>query len=68
MDRWLVFGGTRFLSRAGAAAAVTRGHELVCAARGLSGAVPDGAKLLAVDRDAPGALDPLRGEVFDAVA
>ncbi|NMH75915.1 NAD-dependent epimerase/dehydratase family protein [Pseudonocardia xinjiangensis] len=67
MGRWLVLGGTRFLSRAVATAAVTRGHEVVCVARGHSGAVPAGAKLLAVDRDAPGALDPLRGEVFDAV-
>jgi 2'-hydroxyisoflavone reductase len=67
MGRWLVLGGTRFLSRAVAATAVARGHEVVCAARGTSGAVPGGAKLLAVDRDAPGALEPLRGESFDAV-
>jgi 2'-hydroxyisoflavone reductase len=67
MGRWLVLGGTRFLSRAVAATAVARGHEVVCAARGTSGAVPDGAKLLIVDRDAPGALEPLRDEPFDAV-
>jgi 2'-hydroxyisoflavone reductase len=67
MGRWLVLGGTRFLSRTVAATAVERGHEVVCVARGVSGPVPDRAKLLAVDRDAPDALDPLRGERFDAV-
>ena len=67
MGRWLVLGGTRFLSRAVAATAAARGHEVVCVARGASGAVPDGAKLLVADRDVPGALEPLRGEPFDAV-
>jgi nucleoside-diphosphate-sugar epimerase len=67
MGRWLVLGGTRFLSRAVAAEALARGHEVVCAARGESGPVPDGASLLVVDRDSPGALDALRGERFDAV-
>ncbi|HET6259476.1 NAD-dependent epimerase/dehydratase family protein [Pseudonocardia sp.] len=67
MGRWLVLGGTRFLSRAVAAAAVARGHEVVCVARGVSGGVPDGTKLLVADRDVPGALEPLRGEPFDAV-
>lgn len=67
MGRWLVLGGTRFLSAAIAEAAIGRGHDVVCAARGVSGAVPDGATLVAVDRDAPGALDPLRGRRFDAV-
>ena len=65
MGRRLVLGGARLLSRA--VAAVARGHEVVCAARGVSGAVPDGAKLLAVDRDTTGALEPLRDEAFDAV-
>ncbi|WP_219416423.1 NAD-dependent epimerase/dehydratase family protein [Pseudonocardia nigra] len=67
MGRWLVLGGTRFLSWTVAATAVERGHEVVCAARGVSGRVPDGAKLVAVDRDAPDGLDALRGERFDAV-
>lgn len=67
MGRWLVLGGTRFLSRAVAVAALERGHQVVCAARGVSGAVPAGARFVAVDRDAPGALDGLRGERFDAV-
>jgi 2'-hydroxyisoflavone reductase len=67
MGRWLVLGGTRFLSRAVAAEALARGHEVVCAARGESGAVPEGAALVVVDRDVPGGLDALRGERFDAV-
>lgn len=61
--RLLVFGGTVFLSRAVAAAAVEQGHEVICAARGASGSVPDGATLLTVDRTAP--LPDLAG--FDAV-
>jgi 2'-hydroxyisoflavone reductase len=65
MGRWLVLGGTRFLSWTVAATALARGHEVVCAARGVSGTVPDGAELVVVDRDA--GLDPLRGERFDAV-
>ncbi|MGI5126974.1 NAD-dependent epimerase/dehydratase family protein [Pseudonocardia sp. CA-107938] len=63
--RLLILGGTRFLSHATAAAALARGHDVVCAARGESGSVPDGAMLVAVDRDR--GLGPLTGERFDAV-
>ncbi|KAA2260112.1 epimerase [Solihabitans fulvus] len=65
--RVLVLGGTVFLGKAVAAEAVRRGHEVVCAARGTSGTVPEGATLVAIDRDAPDGLAPLRGERFDAV-
>jgi 2'-hydroxyisoflavone reductase len=65
--RILVLGGTVFLSKAVAAEAVRRGHEVVCTARGASGKVPVGAELVVVDRDEPQALEPLRGERFDAV-
>ncbi|SDP83808.1 NAD-dependent epimerase/dehydratase family protein [Lentzea jiangxiensis] len=63
----LVLGGTVFLSKAITAEAVRRGHEVFCAARGASGSVPEGATLVRVDRDKPGAFDQLAGERFDAV-
>src|SRR5689334_376414 len=59
--RILVLGGTVFLSKAVATEAVRRNHEVVCAARGASGSVPDGAELVVVDRDQPGALEVFRG-------
>jgi nucleoside-diphosphate-sugar epimerase len=65
--RILVLGGTVFLSKAVATEAVRRNHEVVCAARGASGSVPEGAELVVVDRDQPGALEVLRGDRFDAV-
>ncbi|TIC89048.1 NAD-dependent epimerase/dehydratase family protein [Nocardioides sp. GY 10113] len=68
--RILVLGGTVFLSREVAAAAVDRGHEVVCACRGESGAVPAGAELVRWDwsEEPPAALaDPGAGAGFDAV-
>ncbi len=65
--RLLVLGGTIFVGFAVATEALRRGHEVVCAARGTSGSVPDGARLVAVDRDAEDGLGPLAGERFDAV-
>lgn len=65
--RVLVLGGTKFLGHAVAAEAVRRGHEVVCAARGESGSVPDGAKLVRVNRDDPDGLAPLAGERLDSV-
>ena len=49
--RILVLGGTVFLSQAIAAEAVRRGHEVVCAAHGSSGSVPEGSRLVVWDRD-----------------
>ena len=65
--RILVLGGTQFLSRAVAADAVQRGHEVVCASRGQSGSVPAGATLVRWNRDedAPAALAD--GGPYDAV-
>lgn len=65
--RILVLGGTSFLSKAVAFDAARRGHDVMCAARGRSGAVPDGAQLISLDRNEPDALRPLAGERFDAV-
>ncbi|GAA3430668.1 NAD-dependent epimerase/dehydratase family protein [Kutzneria kofuensis] len=65
--RLLVLGGTVFLGHAVAAEALGRGHEVVCVARGTSGDVPAGARLLKLDRDDPEALAPLADERFDAV-
>lgn len=64
--RILVLGGTVFLSKAVAADAVARGHEVDCAARGSSGSVPDGARLVAWDRDQPVPAD-LADTAYDAV-
>ncbi|HYF74398.1 MAG TPA: NAD-dependent epimerase/dehydratase family protein [Nocardioides sp.] len=49
----LVLGGSVFLSQAVAAEAVRRGHDVTCANRGSSGAVPDGAELVVWDRARP---------------
>ena len=62
--RILVLGGTVFLSRAVAVEAVARGHEVVCACRGTSGPVPDGAEHVPLDRGTGGWPAALAG--FDA--
>src|ERR671913_1876892 len=63
--RLLVLGGTLFLSREVARAAVRRGHEVTCACRG-SAPVPDGAVHLGLDRERDAAADVLAGG-YDAV-
>lgn len=65
--RFLVLGGTSFLSQRVALEALARGHQVVCVARGRSGVVPDGAELRVIDRDQPGAINALAGARFDAV-
>ncbi|GAB3200637.1 SDR family oxidoreductase [Nocardioides hungaricus] len=64
--RILVLGGSVFLSRAVAADALARGHEVTCASRGASGPVPDGAGFVAWDRteEVP---DELVRTAYDAV-
>jgi nucleoside-diphosphate-sugar epimerase len=54
--RLLVLGGTHFLGRHVAAAALDRGHEVATFTRGVSGAPPAGARPLHGDRDDPAAL------------
>jgi 2'-hydroxyisoflavone reductase len=54
--RLLVLGGTRFLGRHVAEAALARGHDVATFTRGVSGAPPEGACALHGDRDDPAAL------------
>ncbi len=63
--RVLVLGGSVFLSKAVAQEAVRSGHEVTCACRGTSGSVPEGARLVAWDRDLPVPAELWAG--FDAV-
>ncbi|MFI7705844.1 NAD-dependent epimerase/dehydratase family protein [Nonomuraea sp. NPDC049480] len=64
--RTLVLGGTRFLSREIARQARDRGHEVVCAARGLAGDPPPDVEFVRVDRSEDGGLAPVVGS-FDLV-
>ncbi|MFI9560211.1 NAD-dependent epimerase/dehydratase family protein [Nonomuraea endophytica] len=64
--RTLVLGGTKFLSREIARQARDRGHEVVCAARGVAGDPPPEVEFVRVDRSEDGGLAPVEG-VFDLV-
>jgi nucleoside-diphosphate-sugar epimerase len=64
--RLLILGGTGFVGRALAARAVAGGHQVTCAARGITGDVPPGARLVRVDRTDPDGLTALAGQTFDA--
>src|SRR4051795_7456928 len=59
--RLLVLGGTSFLGRHVATAALERGHEVATFTRGVSGEPPEGVRALHGDRTDPGALPAALG-------
>jgi nucleoside-diphosphate-sugar epimerase len=68
MSKVLVLGGTSWLGATVAATALADGHEVTCLARGQSGPVPAGARLVTADRDDPGAYAALpHSEDWDLV-
>lgn len=67
MRRILVLGGTAWLGHEIARAALADGAEVTCLARGESGTVPAGARLLSADRTSQAAYDELTGEWDDVV-
>ena len=62
MRRVLILGGTGWLGRDIARAAIAEGAEVTALARGESGAVSDGVRLVRADRSQPGAYDALAGD------
>jgi len=64
--RTLVLGGTAWLGGSAAAAALDRGHDVTCLARG-SAAAPEHAAFVRADRDTEAGLSGVAGTRWDAV-
>jgi len=63
----LILGGTSWLGGATARIARQRGHQVTCLARGDSGEVPDGVRLVGADRWIPGAYHGVADQDWDVV-
>ena len=63
----LVLGSTAWLGGQIVSAALIRGHQVTCLARGSAGGVPDGAVLVQADRNDPGSYDTVAADRWDVV-
>lgn len=67
MTHTLILGGTGWLGRELAAQLAARGDRVTCLARGRSGEIPDGATLIAADREEHGAYDAALQNDWDEI-